>query len=151
MIRRPPRSTLFPYTTLFRSDRDPGAGGVAPEVLLDEVPREAVDARRDGGVGGEDGAGARDLERRVVVEAVVLDELTDPLEAEEAGVTLVGVEHLRVGVAGERAVGADRPDPADAEEHLLAEPVLGVPAVETVGDVAQRAAVLLDEIGRAHV
>src|SRR3712207_7174623 len=29
MIRRPPRSTLFPYTTLFRSlgvRRDPGAG-----------------------------------------------------------------------------------------------------------------------------
>src|SRR3712207_7079919 len=25
MIRRPPRSTLFPYTTLFRSDRIPGA------------------------------------------------------------------------------------------------------------------------------
>src|SRR5256885_2955162 len=24
MIRRPPRSTLFPYTTLFRSDRDRG-------------------------------------------------------------------------------------------------------------------------------
>src|SRR5947207_8744742 len=24
MIRRPPRSTLFPYTTLFRSDADPG-------------------------------------------------------------------------------------------------------------------------------
>src|SRR3712207_7475679 len=36
MIRRPPRSTLFPYTTLFRSDdhrggeRDPD-GGAAPE------------------------------------------------------------------------------------------------------------------------
>src|SRR2546428_7531621 len=27
MIRRPPRSTLFPYTTLFRSlDRDPASG-----------------------------------------------------------------------------------------------------------------------------
>src|SRR3712207_6871763 len=25
MIRRPPRSTLFPYTTLFRSPIDPGA------------------------------------------------------------------------------------------------------------------------------
>src|SRR2546429_6486343 len=25
MIRRPPRSTLFPYTTLFRSNRPPGA------------------------------------------------------------------------------------------------------------------------------
>src|SRR2546426_9367643 len=24
MIRRPPRSTLFPYTTLFRSGEDPG-------------------------------------------------------------------------------------------------------------------------------
>src|SRR2546426_8377785 len=28
MIRRPPRSTLFPYTTLFRSARDRAAGGV---------------------------------------------------------------------------------------------------------------------------
>src|SRR5258708_28847220 len=39
MIRRPPRSTLFPYTTLFRSDDlaqdDFGAG--APEVDLDAV------------------------------------------------------------------------------------------------------------------
>src|SRR5258705_2468142 len=26
MIRRPPRSTLFPYTTLFRSQFDPGSG-----------------------------------------------------------------------------------------------------------------------------
>src|SRR3712207_7710568 len=26
MIRRPPRSTLFPYTTLFRSARNAGAG-----------------------------------------------------------------------------------------------------------------------------
>src|SRR3712207_7013734 len=26
MIRRPPRSTLFPYTTLFRSSRGDGAG-----------------------------------------------------------------------------------------------------------------------------
>src|SRR5690348_17411304 len=25
MIRRPPRSTLFPYTTLFRSSKDPAA------------------------------------------------------------------------------------------------------------------------------
>src|SRR5687768_18041635 len=27
MIRRPPRSTLFPYTTLFRSDRSSSPGG----------------------------------------------------------------------------------------------------------------------------
>src|SRR5256885_5278017 len=28
MIRRPPRSTLFPYTTLFRSRDQPGLAGV---------------------------------------------------------------------------------------------------------------------------
>src|SRR4051794_41419434 len=30
MIRRPPRSTLFPYTTLFRSPPTSPAGGTAP-------------------------------------------------------------------------------------------------------------------------
>src|SRR2546422_2712496 len=30
MIRRPPRSTLFPYTTLFRSLRDGQGSGVQP-------------------------------------------------------------------------------------------------------------------------
>src|SRR2546430_4584154 len=34
MIRRPPRSTLFPYTTLFRSERprddNAGTGGIPP-------------------------------------------------------------------------------------------------------------------------
>src|SRR3712207_7707562 len=33
MIRRPPRSTLFPYTTLFRSAKQPGQ----PAVLLVDV------------------------------------------------------------------------------------------------------------------
>src|SRR3712207_7862734 len=32
MIRRPPRSTLFPYTTLFRSFLGPGAGVPEPDV-----------------------------------------------------------------------------------------------------------------------
>src|SRR5256885_2953697 len=32
MIRRPPRSTLFPYTTLFRSDRDDRRPGHAVEL-----------------------------------------------------------------------------------------------------------------------
>src|SRR3712207_7131369 len=37
MIRRPPRSTLFPYTTLFRSRRDPQrrARGAVPAALHD--------------------------------------------------------------------------------------------------------------------
>src|SRR5258707_9006637 len=46
MIRRPPRSTLFPYTTLFRShlDRreDDRRGAEAPHyVLVDAGPRDA--------------------------------------------------------------------------------------------------------------
>src|SRR3712207_8749054 len=42
MIRRPPRSTLFPYTTLFRSPGGPELGGSAD---------------RRGGTGGEDRLG----------------------------------------------------------------------------------------------
>src|SRR5256885_6574109 len=46
MIRRPPRSTLFPYTTLFRSravDRDLPLG--ADEVLHLQVAREHPDRK----------------------------------------------------------------------------------------------------------
>src|SRR2546430_10783852 len=32
MIRRPPRSTLFPYTTLFRSPASDGIGGVLNQI-----------------------------------------------------------------------------------------------------------------------
>src|SRR3712207_8005578 len=42
MIRRPPRSTLFPYTTLFRSVDGPVAGGVGTDVgrrPVDGVPQ----------------------------------------------------------------------------------------------------------------
>src|SRR2546422_2481718 len=40
MIRRPPRSTLFPYTTLFRSpDRGPHLGG-EPDQIANVVQRQ---------------------------------------------------------------------------------------------------------------
>src|SRR3712207_8355873 len=41
MIRRPPRSTLFPYTTLFRSDLLRGRLllGVEPAQLIDDAHR----------------------------------------------------------------------------------------------------------------
>src|SRR5690348_17498033 len=47
MIRRPPRSTLFPYTTLFRSARDRGGVGFGQELELDG-PRRADPAQRPG-------------------------------------------------------------------------------------------------------
>src|SRR3712207_9572647 len=60
MIRRPPRSTLFPYTTLFRSEEQRGIG---------EVSRH----RADVGVGGEE---VRHLQVR--------DRAQGPFEADDA-------------------------------------------------------------------
>src|SRR2546430_8158397 len=47
MIRRPPRSTLFPYTTLFRSGREQRPGGVPAPAQRPAVPRPvSADLRR---------------------------------------------------------------------------------------------------------
>src|SRR3712207_7917802 len=53
MIRRPPRSTLFPYTTLFRSHVDLHAAGpqqflgdLEAAVLTDDDARDVVEQRR---------------------------------------------------------------------------------------------------------
>src|SRR2546422_10112751 len=46
MIRRPPRSTLFPYTTLFRSVEHVGDAVGREDVLLDLHPHECQ------GIGG---------------------------------------------------------------------------------------------------
>src|SRR2546422_7847193 len=51
MIRRPPRSTLFPYTTLFRSDEASldleggSGGGVRPGIV--RIGDPDLDGRRD--------------------------------------------------------------------------------------------------------
>src|SRR5260370_4464617 len=56
MIRRPPRSTLFPYTTLFRSERSPllsllhfsgskrGLGNLRMPMAPEEVPKSKAQA-----------------------------------------------------------------------------------------------------------
>src|SRR3712207_8742780 len=50
MIRRPPRSTLFPYTTLFRSDPEAEAQALAADVghhtQLREVAIDGLSLRR---------------------------------------------------------------------------------------------------------
>src|SRR4051794_41331190 len=48
MIRRPPRSTLFPYTTLFRSREQPGErdlGGGGAMALGDRGERRLLDRK----------------------------------------------------------------------------------------------------------
>src|SRR3712207_8185122 len=49
MIRRPPRSTLFPYTTLFRSPRIPASNipRTTPERMI--VARDRIRAAAEGG------------------------------------------------------------------------------------------------------
>src|SRR3989442_9690975 len=58
MIRRPPRSTLFPYTTLFRSAR----AHDDRRVVADRVGRAAstcvAEQKVDGGLGDTAGSGA---------------------------------------------------------------------------------------------
>src|SRR5256886_9887523 len=61
MIRRPPRSTLFPYTTLFRSREHPSCGSLvrptaAPRLLEAGARREGP--ARSAPVTGAVGAGA---------------------------------------------------------------------------------------------
>src|SRR5258708_379600 len=67
MIRRPPRSTLFPYTTLFRSPRDargPDAAGERTARLLRQEPHPA--GRRPGDRRGRDREPAWPQRRRTV-------------------------------------------------------------------------------------
>src|SRR3712207_8109986 len=59
MIRRPPRSTLFPYTTLFRSE--PAVEPGEPELQRLHLPRQLLLRRAD----RRDGARVRELRRAV--------------------------------------------------------------------------------------
>src|SRR2546426_8445181 len=45
MIRRPPRSTLFPYTTLFRSDAELERNVTNAELLFSNVQQRFQEAR----------------------------------------------------------------------------------------------------------
>src|SRR3712207_2516989 len=97
MIRRPPRSTLFPYTTLFRSDLADLAAQ-APRVVDDQpvgdghlLARDELDLLRD--------AVLRDAEVRVghVVDGVVVAVYDADVEVDEArvdGDDLLGVDLL---------------------------------------------------------
>src|SRR5687768_18070277 len=54
MIRRPPRSTLFPYTTLFRSGREAHGELLAHAAVAGRDPGEGAVEARAGGVRSEE-------------------------------------------------------------------------------------------------
>src|SRR3712207_7464646 len=58
MRRRPPRSTLFPYTTLFRSNGDLGPGNDVVEVA--DAPAQGIEeSLLNGGLGDDRITGSR--------------------------------------------------------------------------------------------
>src|SRR3989454_3744887 len=72
MIRRPPRSTLFPYTTLFRSPRRTHRGSsagfaraIGPGGRQGGARREARDDRRKGGKAPLRGSYSRNSASRI--------------------------------------------------------------------------------------
>src|SRR2546426_8330002 len=68
MIRRPPRSTLFPYTTLFRSNGDGVAVGIERGARgaghYDETPNGGCDVGARAGVGSVATRGADRQDRK---------------------------------------------------------------------------------------
>src|SRR3712207_7468429 len=67
MIRRPPRSTLFPYTTLFRSGVDERLAGEAEAARLEGVsaqPLGVANVRPDAVEGLDVGAGGGNQDRK---------------------------------------------------------------------------------------
>src|SRR2546423_9126418 len=83
MIRRPPRSTLFPYTTLFRSRRADVAAFLLEDVALRHVPAGAAPflgpGRRDPARLGEDPVPAHQV---VLRQSLVIGDLSPQVVGE---------------------------------------------------------------------
>src|SRR2546425_8129865 len=113
MIRRPPRSTLFPYTTLFRSVGSDALEDVEPAPPVDQVDQAA---RIDAHVVAAHALltlGDRRNERRDFARGVRVRDVDDPEPVREPGDGDLRAPHLfaRLVTAGElrlpRAVHAD--------------------------------------------
>src|SRR2546425_959448 len=122
MIRRPPRSTLFPYTTLFRSD---------PVAQLTEVVEaHGVDGREPltelvllQDVGHPEGKVVRRLGGEVLVlDQEVMRVLEDDRERDHSQM-LHELREIHGAAAGELGEGETRPEvkrlPGDAFAHRL--------------------------------
>src|SRR3712207_7648902 len=100
MIRRPPRSTLFPYTTLFRSEIKQALRLAAAEEFVYDLPEGMETVLGDRGVrlsGGERQrlALARALLRKPSL--LILDEATSSLEDRKS--TRLNSSHANISYA----------------------------------------------------
>src|SRR3712207_9556073 len=108
MIRRPPRSTLFPYTTLFRSEaellRVADEVGWSERVLVIEQqvvhrPERVLCGGGLGCLGSELGLGMDIVQRQVAPDVANVAEVAQQLSDDWLGLSAVGArsEERRVG------------------------------------------------------
>src|ERR1039457_5959499 len=115
MIRRPPRSTLFPYTTLFRSGRRP-----SPALTADREQRRARLGEKvvalvvDDDEYGE--VAHLDLPDRLHAQFRVLDHL-DPGDAVTGEPGRCAADRAKIEPAVFPAVGGDSGGPGSLGEH----------------------------------
>src|SRR2546427_9373905 len=156
MIRRPPRSTLFPYTTLFRSlsvarggSRDRRWGTVVPVAAQRRsagAERAAPAPGRGGGcvprlytgIGRRAGRGHGVFGLRVSVLRVVCDgaDAGDPRAADRHGKAAVALSRLSVAFAPILPLCGDCPPVRRRAEQVLADarPVVQQPPVGPDGE-----------------
>src|SRR3712207_7349903 len=90
MIRRPPRSTLFPYTTLFRSDPDDlDAEAVEHREVLGRQPEQL----------GDHGDREREQQLADEVGPPVVDELVDHAVHQDRKSTRLNSSHANISYA----------------------------------------------------
>src|SRR5256886_15546057 len=143
MIRRPPRSTLFPYTTLFRS-RDGQRERVALE-RYGRVPQalELVEERAE--VGGENRRpldshppGVERIEPAFRVCAARVHEEVVDSDLEVADARARGVRSREIADRGRSRAQLDARDPAAADRVVVREPDLE--ALDVLRDVGEASA-----------
>src|SRR3712207_7577200 len=93
MIRRPPRSTLFPYTTLFRSL--PGSCGVLMLEHREELERSG-DGARSASIGWDGPAGVTRMSIEVCVLASRSEEHTSELQSRQFIVCRLLLEKIAI-------------------------------------------------------
>src|SRR2546427_1411297 len=111
MIRRPPRSTLFPYTTLFRSRAERGLDAGDAALHLEALRVEELGEPRGG------------LDFRVAELGVVVDPVREPLEIVTEAVHRLG-DQLLEWVHGGLLVVTVRVCGADGAPHYTTAPVV---------------------------
>src|SRR2546422_1383207 len=134
MIRRPPRSTLFPYTTLFRSDH------LAAHPAHDDLVRDRGGHHLDPGLHPGRGGAVVSRRRRAGARRL-LGQHAQP-GAHPPGAELVPVAPLRAGggdlphrhgvqPARRRPARRARSAPGDGREDRMSEPLLKVEELRT--------------------